>query len=112
MAAKIHENRYIQNLGFLRNPADRTKIAPIFEQMTPNLLTFERYELYLCDIRPKLGPFSYFKAQILVRSQKFQISRYSIFSGEQTLLAPGSDPKIFLDPKTVFAALHMSTLEF
>jgi len=100
---KSAKTAIFKNRGFLRNPADRTKIAldrPIFKQMTPNLLHLKGMS-NICVIvaqnrtlsfilGPKIGP-------------KSKIPNFEIlhFSGGPTLPAPGPDPKKFLNPKTV-----------
>ena len=52
MTAKSAKTAIFENREFLRNPADRTKIAlarPIFEQMTSNLLHLKGMS-YICVI--------------------------------------------------------------
>ena len=72
-----------ENRGFLRNPADRTKIAlalPIFEQMTPNILHLKGMS-YICVTVAQnwalpfiLGP------QFWSKVKKIQIFIYSNFT--------------------------------
>ena len=82
MTAKIRE------IGYLRKSRISEKSSGLNENCSNSAnfwandlksFAFERYELYLCDSSPKLGPFFHFKAQIWVRSQKFQNLRYSNF---------------------------------
>ena len=114
MTAKIRE------IGYLRKSRISEKSSGLNENCSNSAnfwandlksFAFERYELYLCDSSPKLGPYYYFRAPILVKSQKFQILRYSIFPAA-IFAGPRVGPKKFFGPKNCFAVSHMSQLEF
>ena len=81
MAVKIRENHYLRKSRISEKSSEPNKnaLARPFWANDPKSFVFERYELYMCDSSPKLGPFFHFRAPLLVQSQKFQISRYTIF---------------------------------
>ena len=114
MTAKIRE------IGYLRKSRISEKSSGLNENCSNSAnfwandlksFAFERYELYLCDSNPKLGPYYYFRAPILVKSQKFQILRYSIFPASQLCGPRGRTEKNFWT-RNCFAVLHMSQLKF
>ena len=103
MTAKIRENGYLRKSSISKKSSRLNKNCSSSTNFRANDLksfAFERYELYLCDSSPKLGPLYHFRAPILVQSQKFKILRYSIFR-RGNFAGPGSDRKKILDPKTV-----------
>ena len=109
MTTQIRENRYHRKLRISEKssgPNENCSSSANFWANDLKSFAFERYELYLCDISPKLGPFFNFSAPI----QKFQISRYSIFSAGQLCWPLGQTQKFF-GPRYCFALHHMSRLD-
>ena len=115
MTAKIRE------IGYLRKSRISEKSSGLNENCSNSAnfwandlksFAFERYELYLCDSSPKLGPFFYFKAQIWVRSQKFQNLIYSNFPAAEFCGPRGQAQKKNFGPETFFIGSYISQLEF
>ena len=112
MTAKIRE------IGYLRKSRISEKSSGLNENCSSSAnfwandlksFAFERYELYLCDSNPKLGPYYYFRAPILVKSQKFQILRYSIFPASQLCGPRGRTEKIFWTRKLFCCTPYVPT---
>ena len=95
MTAKIHENGHLRKSRISEKssgPNENCSRSANFWANDLKSFAFERYELYLCDSSPKLGPLYHFRAPILVQSQKFKILRYSIFQ-RANFAGPGVGPK-------------------
>ena len=114
MTAKMHENGYLRKSRISENPAGRRKIAlaqQIFEQITSNLLHLKGMS-YICVTVAQNWALSFILGLQFwskVENSKF---RDIPFFGGQTLRAPRSDLKKFLDPKTVFLYSICPNLNF
>ena len=114
MTAKIRKNGFLWKSRISEKSSGPNKNCSSSANFWANDLksfAFERYELYLCDSSPKLGPLFGFKAQIWVRSQKFQNLRYSNFPAAELCGPRGRAQKRFRT-RNLFIGSHMSQLEF
>ena len=111
---KSAKTAIFENRGFLRNPADRTKIAlarAIFEQMTPNLLHLKGMS-YICVIVAQNWALSLILGLQFWSKVKNSKFRDTPFFRRANFAGPGVGPKKIFGPENCFAVLHMSQLEF